>query len=89
MEKQPTSAENAPELTALDQMRVTQVLHDELREYFATLSFHARMLADDLSEEHSAHHPQAEQMIVLIRRTNDVMRRLNRIMRAQGAAAVD
>jgi hypothetical protein len=65
------------------------VLHDDLREYFAALAFHARMLADDLNQEQSAHHPQAERMIALIRRTNDVMRRLNRIIRVQEAATGD
>ena len=87
--KQEISPEDALKLTAQDRVRLTQVLHDDLREYFAALSFHARMVAEDLHRERSAHAAQAEQMIILIRRTNDVMRRLNRVWWVQGAETDD
>ena len=86
VESRPTIAEN---ISAQDQIRLTQALHDELREYFAALSFYARMLTDDLNRERSAHGSEAERMVALIRRINDVMRRLNRILRVQGTEADD
>lgn len=71
------------ELSARDRVRLTQELHDELREYFSALSFHTRILVEDLSQERSAHIATAERIEGLIGRTNELMRRLNRTLRVR------
>jgi signal transduction histidine kinase len=69
------------EVTAREQFRMAQDLHDGLGQYLSALSFHARMLSDDLRAVHSPQTAQAERMVEIIRATNQTIRRLDRALR--------
>jgi signal transduction histidine kinase len=73
------------ELSAREQVRVAQDLHDGLGQYLSALAFHTRMLADDLRQHHSPHLPQAERIMTLVRTTNQITRNLDRALRVPEA----
>ena len=73
------------EVTAREQVRMAQDLHDGLGQYLSALSFHARILADDLQQHGSPHAAQAERIVALIRTTNQITRQLDRAMRVPEA----
>ena len=68
------------EASAREQLRMAQDLHDGVGQYLAALAFLSRMLADDLQREQSAHLTNAERLVELIRKTNQITRRLNRAL---------
>jgi signal transduction histidine kinase len=68
------------EVTAREQLRMAQDLHDSLGQYLSALSFHARVLSDDLRTSQSPHAAQAERMVEIIRTTNQTIRRLDRAL---------
>jgi signal transduction histidine kinase len=70
------------EVTAREQLRMAQDLHDGLGQYLSALSFHARMLSDDLREQKSPQAAQADRMVEIIRTTNQTIRRLDRALQA-------
>lgn len=69
------------EVSAKEQMRMTQDLHDGLGQYLSALAFHARVLADDLQEEKSPRVAQAERFVELVRTMNQTLRRIDRAIR--------
>lgn len=69
------------EVTAREHVRLAQDLHDGLGQYLSALSFHARMLSDDLRHLQSPQAAQAERIVALIRTTNQTIRRLDRAIR--------
>jgi signal transduction histidine kinase len=69
------------ETSAREQLQLAQDVHDGLGQYLSALSFHARMLADDLQQHQSAHARQADRIVALIRKTNQITRQLNRTLR--------
>ena len=75
------------ETSAREQLRLAQDLHGGLGQYLSALTFHSRMLADDLQEMRSQHAQQAERIVDLIRKTNQLTRQLNRALQVpQGGA---
>jgi signal transduction histidine kinase len=75
------------EVSAREQVRMAQHLHDGLGQYLSALAFHARMLADDLRAYESRHIRQAERIMELIRTTNQSIRRLDRALRVPESGA--
>ena len=73
------------EVTAREQLRMAQDLHDGLGQYLSALAFHARMLSDDLRQHDSPQTAQAERIVEIIRTTNQAIRRLDRAMRVPDA----
>jgi signal transduction histidine kinase len=73
------------EVSAREQVRLAQDLHDGLGQYLSAMAFHARMLTDDLRQQRSLHTQQAERIVELIRLTNQVTRRLDRALRVPEA----
>lgn len=69
------------EVTAREQLRFAQDLHDGLGQYLSALAFHARMLSDDLRQHGAPQLAQAERIVGIIRTTNQTIRRLDRAMR--------
>ncbi len=66
------------ELASGEQQYLAQQIHDELGQYISALTYHAKMLAEDLHEMSSAHAGQADRIADLIRTTNEAIRRLGR-----------
>ena len=77
------------ELSAREQVRIAQDLHDGLGQYLSALTFHARMLADDLRLQRSPQLPQAERIVSLIRATNQITRDIDRALRVPRAGDGD
>ena len=73
------------ETSAREQLRLAQDLHDGVGQYLSALTFHSRMLADDLQQHHSPFAGQAERMVALIRKTNQVTRQLHRTLQVPEA----
>lgn len=57
---------------------LAQQIHDELGQYISALSYHAKMLSEDLHEVPSVHAGRADRVVDLIRSTNEAIRRLGR-----------
>jgi signal transduction histidine kinase len=68
------------EISAREQVRLAQHLHDGLGQYLSAMAFHARMLTDDLRERCSPQLAQAERMVELIRITNRITRQIDRAL---------
>lgn len=75
------------DLLAQEQVRLAHDLHDGLGQYMSALTFQTRMLADDLAQERSHHASQAERMMELIRKTNQITRQLDRTLRVPDVGA--
>jgi len=69
------------EVTAREQVRLAQDLHDGLGQYVAALALHARVLRDDLRSVQSPHLDRADRLVELVRTTNQTLRHLDRAMR--------
>ena len=69
------------EVTAREQRRMAEDLHDGLGQYISALSFHVRLLLDDLRRQESPAVPQAERILALVRTTNRTIRQINRAIR--------
>jgi signal transduction histidine kinase len=76
------------EVTAREQVRFTQDLHDGIGQYLSALAFHARILSDELRELKSPQAAQAERIVEIIRTTNQMIRRLDRALRVPDEADV-
>lgn len=68
------------EVTAREQARIARDLHDGVGQYLAGMSFHARMLADDLQKDGSPYAEQAGRLVEQINLTNRQTRRLDSIL---------
>lgn len=68
------------EVSARERLRLAQDLHDGIGQYLSALALHARMLADDLNQCRSAHASQAERIVAVIRKTNQITRHINRAL---------
>ena len=77
------------EFSSREQVRMAQDLHDGLGQYLSALSFHARILADDLRQQASPQLPQAERLVSIIRVTNQTTRQLDRALRVPASATQD
>ena len=66
------------ELYSKDQGRLAQQIHDELGQYLSALSYHSKMLAEDLHAMNSPLAQKADRAVNLIRTTNEAIRRLGR-----------
>jgi signal transduction histidine kinase len=77
------------EVSAREQVRMAQDLHDGLGQYLSALSFHAGILADDLRQHASPFVAQAERLVAVIRMTNQITRQLDRVMQVPQAGHGD
>lgn len=77
------------EFSSREQVRMAQDLHDGLGQYLSALSFHARILVDDLRQLASPQLPQAERLVSIIRVTNQTTRQLDRALRVPANANED
>lgn len=73
------------EMSAGEQVRLAEDLHDGLGQYLSALSFQARMLSDDLRKEGSPQLERAERIVALIRTTNQITRRIDQALRVPAA----
>jgi len=69
------------DVTSREHTRMAQDLHDGLGQYVAAMAFHARMLAEDLRKDASPLATQADNLVALIRRMNQITRHLDRALR--------
>lgn len=69
------------DVTSREHTRMAQDLHDGLGQYVAAMAFHARMLAEDLRRDASPLATQADNLVALIRRMNQITRHLDRALR--------
>jgi signal transduction histidine kinase len=67
--------------SAREQLRLAQDLHDGLGQYLSALTFLSKMLADDLHLHDSAQAAQADRIVALVRKTNQVTRQMNRALK--------
>lgn len=68
------------EVSARERLRLAQDLHDGIGQYLSALALHARMLADDLNQSQSSHAGQAERIVAVVRKTNQITRQINRAL---------
>lgn len=69
------------DVTSREHTRMAQDLHDGLGQYVAAMAFHARMLAEDLRKDASPLATQADNLVAVIRRMNQITRHLDRALR--------
>jgi signal transduction histidine kinase len=70
--------------TAREQDHLAQQIHDEMGQYLSALSYHAKVLAEDLQQESSPSLPRADRIVDLLRTTNQAIRRLARAIEVPG-----
>ncbi len=68
-------------VSAREQLRLAQDLHDGVGQYLSALTFISKMLADDLNLHDSAQAPLADRMVDLVKKTNQVTRQMNRALK--------
>jgi signal transduction histidine kinase len=67
--------------SAREQLRLAQDLHDGVGQYLSALTFLSKMLADDLHLHDSAQAAQADRIVALVKKTNQVTRQMNRALK--------
>lgn len=75
------------ELYTKDQGQLAQQIHDELGQYLSAMSYHSKMLAEDLHEMNSPLAQTGDRIVALIRITNEAIRRLGRSIHVPGESA--